>query len=136
MKYYGSGSSAYVDIWDLSEIMVALMKDDVINERFITIADNMTFKTFQEKVANALEVKPAKKEAHSLLLEIGWRLDWLNHKLFGKRRRLSKQMAKSVRTTTMYDNTKIKSELDFAFETLDHSISKVSEYYKKDLKKS
>ncbi len=132
LKYYSSGTSGYVDVWDVCDIMLKLMKSDIINERYIIISENLSFNEFQKKVAQTLSVKPAKKEASPFILEIGWRLDWLTSKLFGKRRRLSKQMAKSVRTKTIYDNSKIKDALQIEFNRIDDSINKVSKYYLKD----
>ncbi|MEH6534944.1 MAG: NAD-dependent epimerase/dehydratase family protein [Psychroserpens sp.] len=129
LKYYPQGTSAYVDVWDVVDIMLRLMESSTKNERYILTSENLPFKTFQEQIAKALNVKPAKKAASSFLLSIVWRLDWLSHKLFGKRRMLSKQMAKSISTKTVYDNSKIKSELNFEFTAIDQSISKVSKYY-------
>ena len=135
LTYYTSGSTGYVDVWDVCDIMLKLMQSDIINERYILVSENLSFYEFQKKVAQTLDVKSAKKEAGSLLLEIGWRLDWLKSKLLGKRRKLSKQLAKSVRTKTIYDNTKIKSNLNIEFNSIDNSIKKVSTYYLKDFSK-
>lgn len=132
LKYYTTGTAGYVDVWDVCEIMFKLMKSDIDNERYILIAENLSFNEFQRKVAQTLGVKPAKKEANRLVLELGWRLDWLSSKLFGKRRRLSKQLAKSVRSKTIYDNSKIKDDLHIEFNTIDNSIQHVSKYYSKD----
>jgi nucleoside-diphosphate-sugar epimerase len=132
LTYYTSGSTGYVDVWDVCDIMFKLMHSDIKNERYILISENLSFNEFQKKIAKALGVKPAKKEAGRFILEIGWRLDWLTSKLFGNRRKLSKQLAKSVRTKTVYDNSKIKNNLDIAFSSIDHSIDRVSEYYLKD----
>jgi nucleoside-diphosphate-sugar epimerase len=132
LKYYTTGTSGYVDVWDVSDIMFKLMKSDINNERYILVAENLSFNEFQKKVAQALGVNPAKKEANRLILELGWRLDWLSSKLFGKRRKLSKQMAKSVRSKTIYDNSKIKDALHLEFSTIDNSIQQVSKYYSKD----
>ncbi len=132
MSYYTNGSSAYVDVWDVVTVMIELMKSSVKNERFIVISENLPFKIFQKKVANALNVKPAQKLAKPFLLSIAWRLDWLNHKLFGKRRKLSKQFAKSLTDRSTYDNSKIKNTLNFQFNSIDTSISKVCEFYMND----
>ncbi|MFK7781916.1 NAD-dependent epimerase/dehydratase family protein [Psychroserpens sp.] len=134
LKYYTSGSSAYVDVWDVCNSMVKLMQSDIKNERFIIISENLAFNDFQKKVAKTLVVKPAKKEASAFLLELGWRLDWLTNKLFGKRRKLSKQMAKTVRSKTVYDNSKVKNALQFKFKSIDDSIENVSKFYLNDLK--
>ncbi|MFT5847077.1 NAD-dependent epimerase/dehydratase family protein [Psychroserpens sp.] len=136
LKFYPKGTSSYVDVWNAVDCMTTLMDSSLKNERYILIAENLSFKVFQDKVAKALNVKPAKKEASSFLLSIGWRLDWLTHKLFGKRRKLSKQMAKSISSTTLFDNSKLKEDIDFRFTTVDDSITKVSKYYLEDVKTS
>ena len=133
-KYYTQGVSGYVDVWDVIEAMTKLMASSIKNERFILIADNLSFKDFNEKVAKALGVKPATKEAGKFTLEFGWRLDWLVHKLFGKRRKLSKQVAKTARTKAIYDNEKIINAVGIQFNDIDNSIERVSHYFLKDLK--
>ena len=133
-KYYTHGTTGYIDVWDVINIMHQLMHSGIKNERYILISENLSFKDFQDKTAKALGVNPAKKEASKLILEIGWRLDWLNHKLFGKRRKLSKQVAQTARNKTIYDNSKIKTALNFEFNSVEYSINKVSNYFLDDLK--
>ena len=134
LKYYPKGSSAYVDVWDVVSIMTQLMASKLKNERYIVISENLSFKSFQDKVAKALAVSPPAKEASPMLLAVAWRLDWINHKLFGKRRKLSKQMARSISENTLYDHTKVTSALDFKFQPITSSISKVCDYFKADFK--
>jgi len=136
LNYYPKGSTAYVDVWDVVSIMTQLMERHIKNKRFIVIAENRTFKDFQEQLAKHLGVATAKKQATPLLLSLAWRMDWLNQKLFGKRRKLSKQMTKSISSNTKYDHSKIKDALDFEFTNLDRSIAKVGAYYLEDLKKA
>lgn len=133
LPYYSNGMTAYVDVDDVVNAMVQLMKSDIKNESFIVISENLSFKDFQMKVAKALRVKPATKEAGKFLLGLGWRLDWLRHKLKGKRRRLSKQMAKTALTKTIYDNSKLKDALNFKFKTMDASIGEVGRFFLSDL---
>lgn len=122
LTYRTSGTTGYVSVWDVCDIMNKLMHSDIINERYILISENLSFNEFQKKVAKALNVKPPKKEAGRLMLEIAWRLDWLVSKLFGKRRKLSKQLAKSIRTKTVYDNSKIKDALQIEFNSINSAI--------------
>lgn len=136
LTYFTNGTTGYVDVWDVCEIMFKLMQSDIMNERYILISEHLSFNDFQKKVAQALNVKPAKKEASRFILGIGWRLDWLSSKLLGTRRKLSKQLAKSVRTKTVYDNSKIKKALQIEFNSIDNAINKVSKYYLNDIKKS
>ncbi|SDR84003.1 Nucleoside-diphosphate-sugar epimerase [Formosa sp. Hel1_31_208] len=133
MSYYTKGISAYVDVLDVIESMTQLMASSITNERFIVIAENLSFQDFQKKAAQQLGVEPAKKEATSFLLSIAWRVDWFNHKLFGKRRKLSKQLVASITSNTIYGNSKLKNALDFEFKATDQSISDVSSFYLDDL---
>jgi len=134
VPYYTTGVSSYVDIWDVIDVMTQLMNSNIKNERYILASEHLSFNDFQTRVAKALNVEPAKKEANKLMLEIAWRLDWLNHKLRGKRRKLSKQMAKTVRLKRYYDTSKIKQALNFEFTPIDESISKISSFFIEDLK--
>jgi len=133
LSYYPIGSAGYVDVYDTVGIMCRLMESDIKNERFIVIAENRSFKDFQNEVAKYLNAKKALKPASPFLLNIAWRLDWLNSKLFGKRRTLSKQMAKSISTISKYDHSKIKKMLAYDFEDLDSSINQVCGYFKEDM---
>ena len=133
MSYYSNGISGYVDIWDVVKIMVQLMDSNIRNERYILVGEHLSFNDFQTQVANLLGVQPAKKEANRLLLEIAWRLDWLNHKFRGKRRRLSKQLARTVRSKRYYDTKKVKQALQVEFTPIKESIEDLSGYFLKDL---
>ena len=134
VPYYTTGISSYVHIWDVIDAMTQLMDSKIKNERFVLVSEHLSFDDFQRRVAKVLNVEPAKKEAGKLVLEIAWRLDWLNHKLRGKRRKLSKQMARTVRSKRYYDASKIKQALNFEFTPIDESISKVSGFFIEDLK--
>lgn len=136
MAYYTNGVSGYVDVWDVVKSMQQLMLSPIKNEGFILVAENWSFKTFLSKTAKALNVDAPKKEAKPWLLGLVWRLDWLQYKLFGKRRRLTKQSAKSILSITKYDNSKIKTKLNFEFKGLDLSIKEVSDLYLKDYNNS
>lgn len=133
MSYYTTGVTGFVDVWDVVNAMQWLMTSTIKNEGFILVAESLSFKTVQTKIAEALEVKPPTKEAKPWLLGIAWRLDWLNQKLFGKRRSLSKQAAKSTIRISKYDNTKLKNALDFEFKPINTSIDEVSQLFQKDL---
>lgn len=132
-KYYTKGTTAYVDIWDVVNPMIALTESDINGERFILASENLSFKEFLDKTAKILTVPSAQKEATSRLLNIGWRLDWLNHKLTGKRRKLSKQLAKTAQTNTLYTSQKLKDVLNYQFKSMDESLSITAKYYRDDL---
>lgn len=132
MRYYVTGFTGYVDVWNVIDAMYKLMESNIKNEAFILVAENLSFKTFLYKTAEALHVKPPTKEAKPWLMALAWRFDWLSFKLFGKRRSLSKQAAKSAIRVTKYDNSKIKNSVNFEFKPINQSIQEVSKLFLKD----
>ena len=132
IAYYTHGTTGYVDVFDVVDIMHQLMESDIKNEKFILISENLSFKEFLSKTAKTLNVNPPTKEAKPWLLNMAWRLDWLSFKLFGKRRQLAKQTAKSAISVTKYDNTKVKKALNYNFKDIDKTISQVSQLFSED----
>ncbi|MGJ5642649.1 NAD-dependent epimerase/dehydratase family protein [Formosa sp. S-31] len=132
LSYYTNGVTGFVDVDDVTEIMIKLMESDISKESFILVSENISYKALLSTIAEQLNVKPPHKEVSTLMANLGWRLDWLNHKLTGKRRRLSKQLASTINNTSYYSNTKISELLDFKWTTVEKSIAKTAEQFKKD----
>lgn len=132
MSYYTEGSTGYVDIDDVVEIMIRLVEGNIKNERFILVSENLQFKDFVEQTAQLLGVPSPETKAGPLTLAAAWRLDWLRSKVMGKRRRISKQLSKSLQSKTVFSSEKIKSALEYDFIPISTSIEKTVKYYKQD----
>ncbi|WP_055434765.1 NAD-dependent epimerase/dehydratase family protein [Lacinutrix algicola] len=132
LKYYTKGSVGYVAVNDVVNALFTLMQSDVKNERFILVSKNWTYKKFLAICAEALSVNTPKKEAKNWLLQIGWRLDWLKHKVTGKRRILTKQLADSLVSESQFNGDKIKAHVDFEYSDLETEIKETCKFYLKD----
>lgn len=132
LPFYTKGVTGYVGIEDVVLPMMKLMESPIKNERFILVSENWPYKQFIDKIATSLNVKAPSKKASSLLLQMGWRLDWLKHKLTGKRRRLSKQLVHTLNSKSVYDNTKLKTQLNYQFKPLEKSIKEVASIFLKE----
>jgi dihydroflavonol-4-reductase len=132
LKYYTKGTTGFVGIWDVVMPMMLLMESNVKNERFVLVAENLSFETFFKHAALALNTKPPTKLAKPWMLEIAWRLDWLQFKLTSKRRRLSKHMAKSAVSMSNFNNSKIQHALQYRFTPVKDTIEEVATLFLKD----
>jgi nucleoside-diphosphate-sugar epimerase len=133
LSHYTNGVTGYVDIDDVVNSMLQLMDSTINNERYVLVSKNLSFKEFAIKVAKNFNVKPPKKEASKRQLQIAWRLDWLNHFIRGKRRKLTKQLAGSITEKYYYSNKKIIADLEFKFKPIDASISETCQFFLKDV---
>ena len=115
LSYYPPGANGYISVNDVVNAMIALMKSNIVNERFILVSENRSYKSLIDEIAQNLKVTPPQKVASSRLLNMAWRLDWLKHKLTGKPRALSKNLAKTLVNKSVYSNVKLSAALDFKF---------------------
>lgn len=130
-KYYTSGTIALIAVSDVVVIMTHLMKSDIVNERFVLVAENWTYKHFLKTLALSVKANPPKKMATHLLLSLGWKLDWLKHKLTGKRRLLTKHLKVSLTTETNYSSDKLKIALAYHFKPIEETILEIGRFYLK-----
>lgn len=94
--YFIPGGTGFVTITDVIDAMTKLMDSNVHTERFILVNQNMTYEKMFRKIAPQLGVAPPTKEVSKFMLECFWRWDWVRSNVFGKRRKLSKSVAKGL----------------------------------------
>lgn len=129
--FYTYGNSAYVAVVDVVKIMRLLMNSDCHSERFIVIAENISFKDIIYTIADKINAKKPKMEAKPWMLNAAWRLDWLISSLFRTKRKISKQGAISLQNKDQISNEKIKKHLNYTFEKIDTYIDTIVGDYKK-----
>lgn len=130
-KYYTSGTVGLVAVDDVTSIMIALMKSDITNENYVLVAENWTYKQFLQTLAQAVNAKKPEKLAGSTLLNFAWKLDWLKHQLTGKRRQLTKHIAKSLATETFYSSKKLNDTMPYHFKPIEATIYEIGDLYLK-----
>lgn len=121
-KYYPPGGSGFITINDVTNIMIALMNSDIHNERFILVAENLTYKQILEKIALAMDKKPPTKALKFWQLKIGKIADKIRNILTGNPRTITKNTIHGLKHPTAFNNEKIKNALGMEFESLDDQI--------------
>lgn len=119
--YAMSGSSAYVDVRDVSKIAISLMEKNVFGERYIIISENK--KTLD--VANFVRQKLGKSKAKVLskaFLKLGYASNILLGWLIPKLKIMNKVNLETVTSRNMVSNQKIKKKLDFQFISVFESL--------------
>ena len=132
LSYYTTGSTGYIDVFDVVAIMIKLYESSTKNERFILVSENLTFESFLTTTAKHLKVNPPKKEASLFLLKLAWRVDWLRNLVLKKRRKITKHLVSSLTTKRDYSSQKLIDELNYKFKSIDESISETSQLFLKD----
>ena len=131
-KYHLPGGTGFVSVKDVTAVMTQLMKSEISNERFILVSQNWTYNYFARLLAQGLKQPIPEKEIKFWMLGIFWRWDWMRSHLFGKRRRLSKAVARLFETHDSYDGSKIEKTLDFRYGNLENYVEECCTIYLKE----
>ena len=113
--FYSKGSTGFIAVTDVVQLMVHLMKSEVKNERFALVAKTISFQELFNSMADALKVKRPSVYISPFATGILWRIDWFFSTFFRTKRILDKETAIASYSKTSYSNEKIKNTLNVDF---------------------
>ncbi|WP_289038482.1 NAD-dependent epimerase/dehydratase family protein [uncultured Zobellia sp.] len=131
-RFFPPGGTGFITVHDVIKMMVTLMGSEITNERYIAVAENLTFKEILTKTTVELGIKPPSVQLKYWQLEIGRWLDWLKNLFFKNGRRITKNSIHSLKHREIYNNQKIKNALNFEFEALNKTISFCCQKFKEE----
>jgi nucleoside-diphosphate-sugar epimerase len=131
MRYYFPGGTGFISVGDVVKIMVQLMDSPIKNERFIAVAENLSFKSILGKISHGFNRPAPKNRLKFWQLEFLWRIDWVLKLFISGKRKLTKQGLRSLRYPQVYDNLKVQEALNMEYEPIkacvDHACIKYME---------
>ncbi len=126
MKYYTRGTTGYVAIEDVTNIMLQLMMGDYHDERYVLVGENLSYKEAFTMIANALNKPVPTQEASPFLLKFAYYLQWIGHFFFRTKRSIFKSSIRSALSTSFYKNDKVKEELNHTFTPIERAIEETA----------
>lgn len=131
LKFFTNGITGFVSVKDVVQSMLLLMESNIKNERYILVSENLPFKTVFDEISDGLGKKRPTIKVSRILSEIAWRIEKIRSLFTGKSPLLTKQSAKSIHNKHFYTSEKIKTELNYEFETISACIKRICTLYKK-----
>lgn len=127
--FYTKGRTGIVAVEDVVNCMIQLMKSKISGQQYTLVAENPTLEFILHTIADGLKVKKPSIYANKTLTRIAWRLDWFLSKIIGKKRSFTRATSKSSHSVEIYDNSKIKKELNYTFLEMKNYLITLSEEY-------
>ncbi|WP_130733388.1 NAD-dependent epimerase/dehydratase family protein [Flavobacterium sp. J27] len=127
--FYTKGKVGIVAVEDVVAIMHLAMKKDILNERYILVAENRTYETILFWIADAMKLKRPFINANKTVTRLAWKADWLLSKLTGRKRKFTKNVAIASHNKNEYSNEKIIKTLDYTFIEMKHYLSLFAETF-------
>lgn len=123
MRYYFPGGTGFISVGDVVKIMDQLMDSPIKNERFIAVAENLSYKSVLETISHGFNRASPKIGLKFWQLEVFWRMDWVMNLISNKKRKLTKKGLESLRHPQKYDNSKVNEALNIEYEQIQSCVS-------------
>ncbi|MGV3610993.1 MAG: NAD-dependent epimerase/dehydratase family protein [Fluviicola sp.] len=124
LKYYTKGSNAFVDVRDVTTLILKLIETEKTGERYLVTGSNLTFKELFDRICKQLNVKAPSKLAGPFLIGLVWRLSGILGRIQGKRPTITKESARSSQSNSKFSNEKLLRDFpDFEFTPIDETIA-------------
>jgi dihydroflavonol-4-reductase len=128
-SFYMDGYMNYVDVRDVADIAFQFLHATVEGERFIASAGKITFYDFFSKVARFFNTKaPAIKPPHFLLYLVA-RLEGVRTWFTKAEPLITRETVRLAGAEFLYNNQKVRKELDFEFQPIDKTLHWCCQYY-------
>lgn len=129
LNYYFPKVTGFVGVYDVVKAMMLLMDSSVQNEQYVLVAENASFKIVLGQVAESLNKPAPSKKLKPWMIFLAWVYQKTLGSFFSKEGQLDKRSPKSLFSESYYSNNKIKTELDFRFESMEEVIARTSAAY-------
>lgn len=130
-KYYTDGFLNFVDVRDVSEVLVKLWEKDPNHENYIINAGKITVHDFYSLVAKNLNITPPQKKISFPLLASIARVSAVFSFFTGTSPKLSLDTVRMLKRNRYYSANKLKSAVDHTYRPIEETISWCSDFLKK-----
>ncbi len=132
LKFYTKGSTGFVDVFDVVQIMIRLTEGEFSAERFVVSSENITYHKVFNTIADALSVKRPTIEAGKTTLATARVLSRIDTYFTGKMRAVTKDTAEAALSKNEYTSQKVIALLDFVFLPVESAIQKTVNLFLED----
>ncbi|HTA28289.1 MAG TPA: NAD-dependent epimerase/dehydratase family protein [Bacteroidia bacterium] len=123
-RFYTSGTMGFVDVRDVVETMLRLMKNGPYNERFNVSSENLNFKDFFSSIASGINKPAPTIELNAFTLKVFQKLN----NLFSSQK-ISSTMVEHATGRHIFSNTKVMEALKHEFKPVRQTIAETAKYY-------
>ena len=134
LRFYTLGVNGFVYVNDVVKVMTELMNSDIKNERYLVIAENLTFQTLFNYISEYLNKPYPSVLVKKWMTNVICKVEVVKTFLFKSDPLVTKESADSAMRVTKYSNQKIKKDLQFEFTPIKIAVKETAELFLKDNK--
>ncbi|GAB4045043.1 NAD-dependent epimerase/dehydratase family protein [Spirosoma litoris] len=124
--FYPAGLVNYVDVLDVSDVLVQLMQSTTTAKRFVLNGGTIPYRSLLEQIAAALNKRPPTMRVAPGLTRLLWPLEAVRAWMTGKAPLITRETARSASSLYEYNGQKIKQILDFQYRPLSETLRRIT----------
>ncbi len=132
-RFYTGGVVNYVDVRDVSEVVVKLLKANISGERYIVSAGSTTYKTLFDRIAAAFGKKPPTIQVKGIWIRLAILVSGWKARLSGSKPLVSNELEQVSSNRHIFDSSKVQKALGFSFRKLEETVPWCCEQLLKNL---
>ncbi|MEQ8517820.1 MAG: NAD-dependent epimerase/dehydratase family protein [Cytophagales bacterium] len=121
-KFYTVGNLNYVDVRDVSDAVINVLKKQISGDRYIICGGTIRFKDLFQKIAKNWNVHAPGIKISKSLSNVIWRLEAIRTFVFGGKPIITKDSANSANSQYVLKSDKSKKDLGIEYRSLDDTI--------------
>ena len=126
--FYTQGINGFVGVKDVAKILIGLAQSDTLNQRFVLVSENITYKTLFDHMAQGLGVKAPRIHIQARYLPFVKVLIWL-YKRLNPKSSIGPETLQTALKEHAYDASKINT-LGYTFEPIQAVVQEACSLYK------
>ncbi|MDX2002432.1 MAG: NAD-dependent epimerase/dehydratase family protein [Chitinophagales bacterium] len=129
IDFYPVGSNGYVDVRDVAQVAIRLMDSDIINERFILNAENLSYREVIGQIADNFKVKKPTKALSGAITTLAVLAERTRSLFSNTEPALNSEIAQLITERHTYSNEKIKQRFAYQFIPIEQSLRECCQAY-------
>ena len=118
LLFYPKGTTGYVTVEDVVQVLTNLMDSETKNERFILVAENWSYEQMLRRIALIRKKRPPKIGLRKSWLQVAWGFEGILS-LFGKRRFMTQALISSLCDVKHIQGNRIIQESSFKYSGIE-----------------
>ena len=129
LPFYTPGSNGYISAKDLAKAQIFLMESDIVNEKFVISAENLSYKEVLGMIADGFGKKPPSIKVNHLLAILAGNFFKVKSLFSGKPPIITRKSARTAMRTYEYSSKKFIGISGMAFQSISNTISEICHLY-------
>ena len=132
LPFYTPGANGFVDARDIAKAQVVLMESDIVNEKFIVSAENLSYKKVLGLIADGLGKRRPYLKVSRPLIMISWNFFKIKGLITGKSPIITKETAGTAMRIYNYSNKKFTDVSGMEFRRINDTIADLCRIFKEN----